>query len=439
MSKAAASNVETIWTKIENSPLDLADAGGDTTTLIVGDSGCGKTSIINNTFKAASNKQPKTTFALEYTFARKKASGSGANAAKSVANIWELGGGINEPRLLHIPLTARNINSAVLVVCVDLSKPQNVALSLRRWIDGLKDLVVRALGDSQCSSLRETARARFSEGPDQAKVAPFPVPIYIVGTKYDLFRNIPTAERKAVLQIIRFYAHYYGASLFCTSGSDATLRDSFKAIFGAMCFNSALKNFSEFSPEKPISVSSGKDSFADILAMSQSESSVKSRLVYTEADVSKLIGAAGEAMPRGCWTRIEEHSTAMFGPPDSDLAAAATGTAAAGTAEYGTNASEAESNDFPEPEIDSKRLEKDAELAKYVQDAERREALQARMQSDSAGAGTEIDGGDYGIAAAAGDRRSKGETDGDAPRERRRQAASSDGQEESKSSRKSKK
>lgn len=57
---------------------------------------------------------------------------------------------------------------------------------------------------------------------------------------------------------------------------------------------------------------------------------------------------------------MEEHAANQFGPPDAELVLLLNGS--------GTDvAAETEANDFPEPEIDAKRAEKDAELAKYVQ------------------------------------------------------------------------
>ena len=58
-------------------------------------------------------------------------------------------------------------------------------------------------------------------------------------------------------------------------------------------------------------------------------------------------------------TRLEEHAASAFGPSDVESSLAVNGTDGA--------SADADANDFPEPEIDAKRSEKDAELAKYVQ------------------------------------------------------------------------
>ena len=94
------------------------DINNDTTTLFVGDSGSGKSTLIQSFLKPNSSKAPKSTFALEYNFARRKGSGS----SKLIAHIWELGGDIFEPKLLEIPIALKNLSSLSLVVCADLSK-----------------------------------------------------------------------------------------------------------------------------------------------------------------------------------------------------------------------------------------------------------------------------------------------------------------------------
>ena len=68
--------VDDIWSKIESEPIDAEADLTETTVLFVGDSGCGKTTLINSFLKANSSKQPKPTYALDYAFARKKNSSS---------------------------------------------------------------------------------------------------------------------------------------------------------------------------------------------------------------------------------------------------------------------------------------------------------------------------------------------------------------------------
>jgi hypothetical protein len=186
---------EDLWTLIDKEPPSAFEGeGGDTTTLFVGDSGCGKSTLINSFLKPNVSKEPKPTFALDYNFARRKAS-----AAKSVAHIWELGGDINEPRLLEVPLTPSALAFTSVVVVCDLSKPQNCLASVLKWVKRVQDVVSLRLRDLQSTDkpaadkLKETAEKKYRghAGADDKRVRPCEVPLYIVANKYDKFREVP--------------------------------------------------------------------------------------------------------------------------------------------------------------------------------------------------------------------------------------------------------
>ena len=85
---------EDIWTKLGREPIidNQSSESLDCTTLLVGDSGSGKSSIWQSFLKPTLTKEPKPTFALEYSFARKKVAVSvpGVAPAKNLAHIWEL-------------------------------------------------------------------------------------------------------------------------------------------------------------------------------------------------------------------------------------------------------------------------------------------------------------------------------------------------------------
>jgi len=48
-------------------------------------------------------ESPKTTIGIEYTFGRRS---RGANMAKDITHLWELGGGTSLAKLIEIPITA---------------------------------------------------------------------------------------------------------------------------------------------------------------------------------------------------------------------------------------------------------------------------------------------------------------------------------------------
>jgi hypothetical protein len=129
----------------------------DTRVIVLGDYGSGKSTLVSlflnpqkggRSFSSSYLERikilhlrtelvPKPTVALEYSFARRA---SGPAAPKDVAHIYELGswfpcrlnsvhrivvcagGDMIEPELLHVPLCARNMLTARVVICCDLSK-----------------------------------------------------------------------------------------------------------------------------------------------------------------------------------------------------------------------------------------------------------------------------------------------------------------------------
>ncbi|VDM47165.1 unnamed protein product [Toxocara canis] len=67
------------------------------------------------------NENTKPTIALEYTYGRRT-----RGMIKDVAHIWELGGGTSLLNLMDIPLTSKNIEVTSLVIVIDLTKPEEM-------------------------------------------------------------------------------------------------------------------------------------------------------------------------------------------------------------------------------------------------------------------------------------------------------------------------
>ncbi|VDM80596.1 unnamed protein product [Strongylus vulgaris] len=56
--------------------------------------------------------------------------------------------------------------------------------------------------------------ARRTRGNDDIRMcSPFPIPLLIVGSKYDEFQNFDSEQRRKICATLRFIAHYYGADL----------------------------------------------------------------------------------------------------------------------------------------------------------------------------------------------------------------------------------
>lgn len=361
---------------VENNVVE-DDENQDLTTLFLGDSGCGKSTLIQSFLKPNVTKEPKPTFALEYNYARKKVQ-SGSNQ-RAVAHIWEIGGDIYEPKLLEIPITAKTISSATIVLCCDLAKPQNCLSSLLRWIDIIKRRIaeIKATNATAITNLREIHKNHYKEHPDAAIVSSsVGIPLYIVLNKYDIFKTLPLSDKRNLLETIRFFAHYYGASIITSSSVDLSLKESFKINCQILAFRLSSKLPFDTSSDKPIFISVGKDNFSEILTSGE--------------NAKQYLSSSG--CTRECWKLLIEKMKNIFGNHDPSP---------------NETGPEEDENEFPEPEgnyifyisiiyyikyfmyelyiyiilVDSMRLQRDVILAKYIQEQERQEAILLKVNS----------------------------------------------------------
>jgi len=394
-----------------NGNVEALQLENGSTVLLVGDSGCGKSSLLQAFLKPNSSKDPKPTFALEYSFARRKNAGSQGSSSSSggnnsssggrtVAHLWELGGDIYEPKLLEIPLSQKNIAlSSVIVIC-DLSKPKNVFSSLKRWVSLARDVIQRRLkalaesgpeGAAATATLKDTAlQAYGSEHPDQARVRPCEIPLVILGNKYDSFKSVASADRRLLLQVMRFVAHYHGATLLFTSSFE---REAYRALFNSVCFGLTIRPALEVGLDKPLCITAGRDDFSSILLGTVGgEVEGKSRLAYSEADVAGYVSAHG--VTRESWGRFADLLAQAFGAPDAEPTvanakddASGGGAVAAAAASAAAAAAAGTETAYPEPEVDDARAQSDLALERYLEESARREALGARSALPSSSVG----------------------------------------------------
>jgi dynein light intermediate chain 2, cytosolic len=280
-SRSSESKTEDIWSKLQRNPPIVAAAGttenGEETPssvganngssiLFVGDLGSGKSTLIQTFLKPTAPKDTKPTIALEYNFARRT-----ANGVKSVANLWEIGGDLVEPKLMEIGITTKTLQSAAVVVCCDLSKPHNILNSVLRSISAIKETTnkrvaeLQAVNVNQVTEIRERLSAPYKGHPDENRVRPLDVPVCIIANKHDLFRALPLADRRAVMQVLRFVAHFFGAYLITAANSEASQRDTCRTLISNLAFNMPIKPACDSSAEKPIFITRGADSFQNIL------------------------------------------------------------------------------------------------------------------------------------------------------------------------------
>ena len=363
------------------------------TLLVVGDSGCGKSTLLQSFLKPNVTKEPKSTFALENSFARRK---NAERNGKSLVHIWELGGDIYEPKLLNIPLTVSTLPNAAIIICLDLSKPQDCFLSMKRWVSLVREHIstkyaeLRAGGSQSqtiANEMKETALAAYgsSTGLDSSRVRVCEVPILFVANKNDQFRSKhSSSDRRSLLQVLRFAAHYHGASLVVTSMNDSNSKEVFRMLMNQYCFGVAMKPVCDVTADRTVVVTAGKDSFTNILtdksAGKTAEEDAKSAFASTESDVNTYITPSG--VNKEAWARFETILASVFGAPNPNAGKGPGLSLTEGASSNKQSSEEGSSpgqtrvaNDYPEADVDEARAARDLILDQYMQDAARREKL----------------------------------------------------------------
>ena len=84
-----------------------------------------------------------------------------------------------------------------VAIVLDLSKPTTLWFTLENLLKSLRSRVDSVINDIKQKDpeiknlLKEKARARYPEDhPDGNMVEPFPIPLAIIGGKYDIFADV---------------------------------------------------------------------------------------------------------------------------------------------------------------------------------------------------------------------------------------------------------
>ncbi|GMR32357.1 hypothetical protein PMAYCL1PPCAC_02552 [Pristionchus mayeri] len=245
------------------------------TLFICGGKSSGKTSTILRFVDKNESSRPTT--ALEYLYARRM-----RGASKQLCHVWELGGGTRLVNLLKIPITKMTISSLSIIIVLDLTKPHE----LRNTVEGLlpyaKREVDRAMKELNAEKPREydelmkEMKKRLENNKEQEACMPFPIPLAFIGNKYDEFQNREPDERRKMCKMMRFLAHYYGATLvFYSSKLETTLAKG-RLLFAHLAFGANLGRSSQTDINKPLFVPVGLDSYSDIGPPPMSDSSFSS-------------------------------------------------------------------------------------------------------------------------------------------------------------------
>ncbi|GIX68262.1 cytoplasmic dynein 2 light intermediate chain 1 [Caerostris darwini] len=236
----------------------------DSVLLLVGSKKGGKSSICYKFLERT--ETPKSTLALEYLFGRRN---KGIESGKEICHIWELGGGTLFMDLLEIPITIENLWNLSVVLVLDLSKAEELWYNMQTLLDTIRKLIDRALESSKDptakNKLYEIARSRIpKDHEDLQSIEAFPVPLLIIGSKYDLFQSEDFQKRKLICKCLRYIAHTYGASLQFVSSKSETLITKARVSISAMVFGTSSSKTTVSDHNKPLYICAGADSYESI-------------------------------------------------------------------------------------------------------------------------------------------------------------------------------
>ncbi|EFO16364.2 hypothetical protein LOAG_12144 [Loa loa] len=231
----------------------------DTRLIICGSKNCGKTSMILRFLNR--NEDARSTIALEYMYGRRN-----RGKVKDVGHIWELGGGTNLSNLLQIPLSSNYIQQCSLMIVIDLTAPFDMWNTFYTLLDNARIIVDNAMkqylkrSPDSYEAFMIYRNAVFKEHKDAEYLDPFPIPLILLGAKYDKFQDFEPEQRKNICKFLRFMAHMNGATLAMFSNKMENLMTKIRVLISSVIFGTtALKTICT-DHNKPLSVPCGADS-----------------------------------------------------------------------------------------------------------------------------------------------------------------------------------
>ncbi|TPP61411.1 Cytoplasmic dynein 2 light intermediate chain [Fasciola gigantica] len=272
-----AQSVWDIAIQQSRSRMESSEEKPDSTIVFFGSCSSGKTTVINRLLEREEKTKP--TLALDYTFGRKA---TGALPTKSVAHLWELGGGVRLADLLGVPISPNALRNLNLVLVLDLSRPEELWTTMETLLENAKSryeqIICRLKRNSHLDTnkkYRNILKGRkTSNHLDQELLDPFPIPLTIIGSKYDLLLHRSCEQQKIVTKTLRFLNHYYSSSLYFISIKDEASMKRIKSLLCHLAFGSTFNRAVQLDVGKPLSIPEGMDSFSNIGAPPNSDLSM---------------------------------------------------------------------------------------------------------------------------------------------------------------------
>lgn len=234
---------------------------------------------------------------------------------------------------MEIPFRGgKDLNTTSIVLVLDLSRPEELWPTIEESLTQLRDIIQR-LAKETYSSVLEVAALRLGESyNDLSTLDVFPIPILIIGSKYDIYQNLDPEIKKQICLCIRSVGHLIGASVLYVSSQMAFHNKILRDVLNSMGFNTVTKPIRQTTIDYmgPLLIACGQDSWEKI-----------GRNPSSFLEIGEAFNKALNYDPR------QRRKTKKDMPKDPTKEA-----------------------DFREPAIDEARAQKDQEIRSFIENAD---------------------------------------------------------------------
>lgn len=171
------------------SKFSLTNAEDESNIIIVGDSMSGKSTVFNLLFSNKREKDPTSysqTCGINYNFFTAQISGY----KRLLVNGYEIGGGIESVGLLKNIVNDSNIRKSVIILTIDLSKPQKFLSTFKKYIEAISSVLTETCRQETLVEIINQKKQQYKNQQDTKVSSIFPSQLLLIGTKYDGFEKI---------------------------------------------------------------------------------------------------------------------------------------------------------------------------------------------------------------------------------------------------------
>ncbi|XP_054162381.1 cytoplasmic dynein 2 light intermediate chain 1-like [Oppia nitens] len=254
-------NIWDIAIQLSKSESQFDGLNGKSSLVVIGSKRGGKTSHIYRFIDKTD--VPKPTIALEYMFCRKHINNE---TNKVICNIWELGGGVMFTNLIEFAINSEMLEKTSLLLAIDLSIPEEMIITTETLLNSIREHISNIIDKNLENILKDKAINRIGiNHQDINQINYFPIPLVIIGTKFDVFQNLDPEKKKLIVRYLRIVCHSIGAQLIFVSTKSEALMTRIRPVLNALAFETTIDSLhfqSDYT--KPIVIPFGSDSFQKI-------------------------------------------------------------------------------------------------------------------------------------------------------------------------------